>query len=230
VAELEFDLHPAGRTALEHPVVPVELMGVLRTATQRAVAFEIAARAFRDGARRVSGLSPLCAEHRRCAGLYHRLKGQGIEVVAEVEAIERIQVLDRGLTRLFWLIALLGLFGGTAVLVASLYAAVERRRRDLGVLRLLGFARRHVFFFPIAQGLMIAALGLAAGFGGYAALAGAINHAFASELAPGEAFCVLPGQYVPVFCLTTLALAALASLAAAWRATCIDPAEVIREQ
>jgi hypothetical protein len=56
------------------------------------------------------------------------------------------------------------------------------------------------------------------------------HDAFASELAPGEAFCVLPGAYIPVFCIVTLALAVLASLAAAWRATCIDPAEVIREQ
>ena len=230
VATLEFDLHPVGRIALEHPVVPVELLGVLRTATQRAVAFESEAGRFEMARGGYRGFRLYAHSIDDVPGLYHRLKGQGIEVIAEVEAIERIQVLDRGLTRLFWLIALLGVFGGTAVLVSSLYAAVERRRRDLGVLRLLGFARRHVFFFPIVQGLMIAAFGLAAGFGGYAALAGAINHAFVSELAPGEAFCVLPGQYVPVFCLITLALAALASLAAAWRATCIDPAEVIREQ
>lgn len=230
VALLEFDLNPVGRTMLEHPVVPVELMGVLRTATQRVVVFDRERGRFEMARGGYRGFRLYAQSIDDVPDLYRRLKGQGIEVVAEVEAIERIQVLDRGLTRLFWLIALLGLFGGTAVLVASLYAAVERRRRDLGVLRLLGFARRHVFFFPIAQGLMIAALGLAAGFGGYAALAAAINHAFAAELAPGEAFCVLPELYVPVFCLTTLALAALASLAAAWRATCIDPAEVIREQ
>lgn len=229
-AGLEFELLPVGETALEHPVVPVELLGVLRTATQRAVAFNGDADRFEMARGGYRGFRLYAASIDDVPDLYRRLKGQGVEVMAEVEAIERIRVLDRGLTRLFWLIALLGLFGGTAVLVASLYAAVERRRRDLGVLRLLGFARRHVFFFPIAQGLMIAALGLAAGFGGYALLAAAINHAFASELAPGEAFCVLPGPYVPVFCLTTLALAALASLAAAWRATCIDPAEVIREQ
>jgi len=229
-AELEFDLHLAGETALGHPVVPVELLGVLRTATQRAVAFDRAAERFEMARGGYRGFRLYARSIDDVPGLYHKLKAQGIEVMAEVEAIERIQVLDRGLTRLFWLIAVLGVFGGTAVLVSSLYAAVERRRRDLGVLRLLGFARRHVFFFPIVQGLMIAALGLAAGFGGYGVLGATINHAFASELAPGEAFCVLPGAYVPVFCIVTLALAAFASLAAAWRATCIDPAEVIREQ
>jgi putative ABC transport system permease protein len=211
-------------------VVPVELLGVLRTANQRAIVFDNARQRFKMARGGYRGFRLYAASIDDVPYLYHRLKDEGIEVMAEVEAIERIQILNQGLTRLFWLIALLGLFGGTAVLVSSLYAAVERRRRDLGVLRLLGFARNHVFFFPIAQGIIIAIMGLLAGFGGYAVLAGVINHAFSSELAPGEAFCVLPNQYIPVFCLTTLVMAALASLVAAWRATSIDPAEVIREQ
>lgn len=227
---LTFALHSLGSTNLTRPVVPVELVGVLRTAAQRSVTFNRENGRFEMARGGYRGFRLYAQSIDHVPDLYHWLQGEGVEVVAEVEAIERIRVLDQGLGRLFWLIALLGLFGGTAVLVASLYAAVERRRRDLGVLRLLGFARGHVFFFPVVQGIIIAGLGLAAGFGGYASLALAINRSFASELAPGESFCVLPAEYVPVFCLATLALAGLASLAAAWRATCIDPAEVIREQ
>lgn len=230
VTQVDFTLSVTGSTSLSRPVVPIELLGVLRTAQQRAIVFDSAAQLFEMARGGYRGFRLYARSIDDVPALYHKLKSEGIEVMAEVEAIERIQVLDRGLSRLFWLIALLGLFGGTAVLVASLYAAVERRRRDLGVLRLLGFARRHVFFFPIVQGIMIAALGLLAGFGGYAALAQVINQAFASELAPGEAFCILPDQYIPLFCLATLVLAILASLVAAWRATGIDPAEVIREQ
>src|SRR5690606_24597152 len=40
VAALAFALTPAGHTALAHAVVPVELLGVLRTARQRAVLIE----------------------------------------------------------------------------------------------------------------------------------------------------------------------------------------------
>lgn len=230
VKELDFLLRPVGTTNFERPVVPVELLGVLRTAAQRGVTFDRRTLAFRMARGGYRGFRLYATSIDDVPGIYHRLKEQGVEVAAEVEAIERIRVLDNGLSRLFWLIAALGLCGGTGVLVASLYAAVERRRRDLGVLRLLGFARRHVFFFPVAQGFIIAVLGLGAGFGGYAALAGVINRTFAMDLAPGEAFCVLPQAYVPLFCLSTVALAGLASLVAAWRATCIDPAEVIREQ
>ncbi|SHO51349.1 ABC transporter permease [Desulfopila aestuarii] len=230
IAELQFDLRVIGTTSFGRPVVPIELMGILRTASQRAISFNQKTQRFEMARGGYRGFRLYAESIDDVPQLYYKLKAEGIEVIAEVEAIERIRVLDQGLTRLFWLIALLGLFGGTAVLVSSLYAAVERRRRDLGVLRLLGFSRLHVFFFPIAQGLMVAILGLLAGFGGYAALAWVINHAFATELAPGEAFCVIPSQYIPVFCFVTLVLAGLASLVAGWRATCIDPAEAIREQ
>jgi putative ABC transport system permease protein len=228
--EVEFPLRPVGVTSLDRPVVPAELLGVLRTAQARAVTFDSGTGGFRMARGGYRGFRLYASGIDDVPGLFRHLQEQDVEVVAEVEAIERIRVLDSGLTRLFRLIALLGLFGGTGVLVASLYAAVERRRRDLGVLRLLGFSRRHVFFFPMVQGFVIAGLGFLAGLGGYAVLARVINRSFAMDLAPGEAFCVLPSGYVPVFLLSTLALASVASLAAAWRATCIDPAEVIREQ
>ncbi|MDY0273903.1 MAG: FtsX-like permease family protein [Desulfomicrobium sp.] len=230
IHSLNFPLHITGTSTLTSPVVPVDLMGVLRTATQRGVLFNEESGRFEMSRGGYRGFRLYAQSIDHVPDLYHMLKEEGIEVVAEVEAIERIRVLDQGLGRLFWLIALLGLFGGTAVLVASLYAAVERRRRDLGVLRLLGFARRHVFFFPVVQGILIASLGLVAGFLGYGSLALAINRSFATELGQGESFCVLPQSYIVLFCLVTLILSGLASLAAAWRATRIDPAEVIREQ
>lgn len=227
---LTFFLDNQGESPLAEPVVPVELLGVLRTGEQRALQFDEQQARFlmqRGGYR---GFRLYASRIDDVPVLYERLLEEGIEVLAEVDAILRIQVLDAGLTRLFWLIASLGFAGGVAVLVASLYAAVERRRRDLGVLRLVGFARRHVFFFPVVQGVMIAALGLAAGLASYLGLAATINHAFASDLAEGERFSVLPAEYVALAVLTTLVLAVLSSLAAAWRATHIDPAEAIRDQ
>lgn len=227
---LAFVLRSRGESTLGRVVVPVELLGILRTAQQRAVVFDRASGRFAMARGGFRGFRLYARSIDDVPALHRTLAAEGVETVAEVEAIERIQVLDAGLTRLFRLIALLGICGGTAVLVASLYAAVERRRRDLGVLRLLGLARAHVFFFPVAQGLMIAALGLAASFAGYGALAAVIERSFASELAAGEAFCALPPGQAPLVGALVLGLAALASLVAAWRATRVDPAEAIREQ
>ncbi|TVR98143.1 MAG: FtsX-like permease family protein [Wenzhouxiangellaceae bacterium] len=230
VETLSFTLNPVGKTALNRPVVPVELIGVLRTAAQRAVLFDDQSQQFRMARGGYRGFRMYAASIDDVPPLYERLRALGIEVQAEVETISRIQVLDAGLSRLFWLIATLGIGGGTAVLIASLYAAVERRRKDLGMLRLIGLARSSVFFFPIVQGASIAGLGLLAGFAGYAGLATAINRTFADDLQAGQRFCALPGGQVPFIILVTLALAGAASLVAAWCTTRIDPAEVIRDQ
>jgi len=223
-------LQPVGQTRLDAAVVPSELLGVLRTAAQRAVSVDAASGAFRMARGGYRGFRMYAGRIDAVPELHARLRALGIDTHAAVEAIARIQVLDAGLRRLFWLIASLGIGGGTAVLIASLYAAVERRRRDLGMLRLLGLARRQVFFFPVVQGTAIAVAGLLGGFAGYASLALAINRTFADALDAGQRFCALPLQQVPAIVLITLALAVGASLVAAWRTTRIDPAEVIRDQ
>lgn len=231
VNELSFVLQGIATTDSKQTelIVPIELLGIVRTAMQRGVVYQDEQQRFvmtRGGYR---GFRLYARSIDDVAGLYQRLQDQGIEVIAEVETIERIRTLDAGLQRLFWLIALLGVSGGTAVLIASLYAAVERRRRDLGILRLNGLSRRAVFFFPVVQALWIALLGLITSLAGYLALASLINYTFASDLAPGERFCTLPPSYIFMAGVSTLVLAILASLAAAWRTTRIDPAEAVRE-
>ena len=229
VLQLDIELEKAGTTDLQRLLVPAELMGVLRTASQRGVKLESESGEFamvRGGFR---GFRLYTESIDDVPGVYRKLQEEDMEVMAQVETIQRIQVLDAGLTRLYSLLALLGISGGTAVLLSSLYAAVERLRRDLGVLRLVGLGRRHVFFLPMVQGLMIAAAGLMLGFACYYTLAAMINHTFASELAPGERFCSLPLSYKGGIVFLTTCLALAGSLVAAWRATRIDPAEVIRD-
>lgn len=227
-------LPPGGTTrsdSAEEPlIVPAELTGLLRTARDREVLFDakqggfISAlpgfRGFRLFARSIDDVPELAAE----------LSGQGIAVIAEVEAIRRIQILDQGLTRLFQLIALLGVVGGAAVLIASLYASVERERGNIGILRLVGLARHHVFYYPLFQGQIIAGLGILLALAGYAALAALIDRSFNLDLAPGAQMCQLPAEYLIAALLLTLLLALLSSLIAAWSATRIEPAEAIRQE
>jgi len=227
--DMEFDLEAVGRSSFKRMVVPAELMGVLRTGLHRDVAFDAQSREFVLVQGGFRGFRLYTKSIDDVPGVAQRLQDQGIEVIAQVESIQRIQVLDAGLGRLYSLLAGLGICGGAAVLLSSLYAAVERLRRDLGILRLVGLGRKHVFFLPLIQGLIIAAAGLALGFAASFSLARVINHTFASELAPGEQFFALPPGYVAGIVLVTLVLAFISSLVAAWRATHIDPAEVLRE-
>nr|WP_300989109.1 FtsX-like permease family protein [Thiocapsa sp.] len=117
-----------------------------------------------------------------------------------------------------------------ASLVANLYAAVERKKRDISVLRLMGLSRIQVFRFPVYQGQIMAVISVMGAIVGYFVLAGIINHVFSADLQLGQKICSLPMFYFATTLLITVAIAFLSSLLAAWKTTQIDPAEALREE
>lgn len=140
-----------------------------------------------------------------------------------------MQALDRNLTRVFWLVALLGTSGFLASLAANLLANVERKRRELSVVRLLGFPTLSLVLFPVVQSLLVAVLGALAALAAYLPVAVALNVWFAESLEPGERICRL----LPTHIAVALGLTALGAVAAAaWagvRVARIEPAEGLRD-
>src|SRR5206468_215175 len=126
---------------------------------------------------------------------------------------------------LFLLIAVVGVSGGMGAMVASLYAAVERKKRELGVLRLMGLSRRAVSRFPIVQGLTLATLSVLAATAIFAAVARVINMTFEAAMVGQGSLCRLPPAYYAYVAAFALAGALLSAIAAARRATRIEPAE-----
>lgn len=163
------------------------------------------------------------------SGLAAELASDGIEVRTQAEEITTMQGLDRNLTRVFWLIALIGSLGFLASLAANLLANVERKRRELAVVRLIGFPTRSLILFPVAQALLVALLGVAAAYLVYLPVAVALNHWFADSLRSGESICrLLPNHFLIALAITLLG-AAVAAAWAGWRAARIEPAEVLRD-
>ncbi len=58
--------------------------------------------------------------------------------------------MDKNLSLVFWLIAVIGLVGFAFSLSASLWANVDRKRKELSVLRLVGFRTGDIVWFPNA--------------------------------------------------------------------------------
>lgn len=225
---LTFPLVRKGLSFGNLPVVPAELIGILRTARQRLVTYKNSQgefllsrtgfRGFRLYTRTIDDVVPLARE----------LKENGIEVIAQTESIERVRILDRGLTNIFRLVAVVGIAGGIAALIASLYAAVERKQQELSVMRLIGLSRLNVFLFPIYQGITMALMSMIVAMGGYFSLSAVINRVFSSDLEMGERICELPPSYLVIGTATTVVVALMSSSFAAWRTTKIDPAEALR--
>ena len=163
------------------------------------------------------------------AGLRDALAVQGIEVRTRGEDIELVQSMDRNLTAVFWLIATVGLVGFSLSLGASLWANVERKRRELSVLRLVGFRTSDIVWFPVLQAFFTAALGWALASLVYFGVERSIDHLLTQRLEAGDVVCrLLPEHYVAAALLTVLA-AVLAAALGGWRAARVEPSEGLRE-
>jgi putative ABC transport system permease protein len=175
---------------------------------------------FRMYARTINDVEPL----RRL------LAAEGIEVHTESQRISEVTELDRHLTRIFWLIATVGMAGGVAALVASLYASIERKRRELAVLRLIGLSRSCLIRFPVYQSLVLATGSYFVAAVVFHGIAITINQLFSSQLHGGERFCRLPAVDQIGALIGALFFAVLAATLAAARVNSSSPAEALREE
>ena len=162
--------------------------------------------------------------------LKHFFEDKGINVSTQSERIHEVQELDKYLTLIFWLIATVGVVGGAATLSASLYSSVERKRKELSILRLIGLSGGMIFRFPIYQGIVIATSGVSIALLFFAIMATVINRLFQGHLQSGESFCTLTVMHITVVFVSAILLAVVASGIAAYKATKTDPAEAMRDE
>jgi putative ABC transport system permease protein len=151
------------------------------------------------------------------------LENDGIAVNTERERIAEVRRLDHYTSLIFWLIAAVGVVGGISALTASLYASVERKKKELNVLRLLGLLKRELVLFPIAQGLLLSSGALILSVTIFEAVARVINQLF-------RALCTLSFGHFSVLFVGVWSLSVIAATFAALRATRLDPAEALRDE
>jgi len=163
------------------------------------------------------------------APLSKALERLGIEVHTRAADIEIVRNMDRNLSAVFWLIAIIGLVGFSFSLGASLWANVDRKRKELSVLRLVGFRTGDIVWFPVIQSFYTGALGWATASLIYLGVAFAINTMFQGQLKSGETVCRLLPEHFLVALGLTLGSAILAAAIAGYRAARIEPADGLRE-
>jgi len=219
---------PAGDVAY----LPSRLAGILNLFQHRNISFDPTGKEFILARRGYAGFRMYAATIDDVPKLKQFLEGPGqaLRVHTEASRIRDVVELNTYLTLIFWLIAVVGIVGGLASLIASLYASVERKKKEMAVLRLLGLSGGKLFRFPIYQGIIIAGGGYLVAMAFFQLLAYTINTLFAAHLQKGESFCELPWPYALASLAATIAIAVLAASLAAWRATRIEPAEALRDE
>ncbi|MCB1801126.1 MAG: ABC transporter permease [Gammaproteobacteria bacterium] len=163
------------------------------------------------------------------SNLKNDLTGQGIDVRTKAADIELVMRMDRNLSAIYWAIAIIGLIGFSLSLGASLWANVERKSKDLSVLRLVGFRTGDIVWFPVTQAFYTGVLGWGLAVGIYFAAAYAINSMLADQLANGQQVCILLPEHYAMSLAVTVGAAVLAAALAGWRSARIEPSEGLRE-
>ncbi|MDH4607601.1 FtsX-like permease family protein [Pseudomonas sp. BN102] len=152
---------------------------------------------------------------------------RGLDVATQAAAIAQVRSLSRNLALVFWIIAGLAVLGAFAAMTASTLAAVERKRRALAVLRLLGFSTAALIAFVVLQSLYTGLLGVLLASALYGVAQMGLNRLF--ETGAGEYACrLLFGHYLAAL-LATLLCCALASASGGWRAARIEASEGLRD-
>jgi putative ABC transport system permease protein len=163
------------------------------------------------------------------AGLRDAFAEVGVDVHARVAEIELVQGMDRNLTAIYWAIAAIGLVGFSLSLGASLWANVDRKRKQLSVLRLVGFSTRDIVWFPMVQALYTAILGWALAVSLYYATAWMINRMLAEQVEAGQQVCRLLQLHYAIALALTCGAAIIAAGLAGMRSARIEPSEGLRE-
>jgi putative ABC transport system permease protein len=163
------------------------------------------------------------------ADLEKQFNKAGIEVRTRVTDIELVQRMDKNLTMVYWAIAIIGLVGFSLSLGANLWANVDRKRKELSVLRLVGFRTGDIIWFPMIQAFYTAVLGWLLAIGIFYVASWAINDMLASQMAVGEEVCRLLPIHQWIALLLTTGSAILSAALAGLRSAKVEPSEGLRE-
>jgi putative ABC transport system permease protein len=181
-----------------------------------------------DGPRYFAGFRLYARSIDDVAGLRDGLMKQGIDVRSRVADIELVQSLDRNLSIVFWIIAGIAAVGYGLAFGSSVWANIDRKRREFAVLRLTGFRTQSIVWFPILQAMLTGALGWLVAVLAYFIVQAALNGLFADNVG-GESVCrLLPAHFVASLLLTLVA-ASIAAALGGRRLAKLEPSLALRE-
>ena len=161
--------------------------------------------------------------------LKNHLRRQGNDVRTKAADIDLVMRMDKNLSAIYWAIAIIGLIGFSLSLGASLWANVDRKRKELSVLRLVGFRTGDIVWFPVTQAFFTGILGWILAVGIYFGAATAINNMLAGQLADGQQVCILLPQHFAMALGLTVGAAVFAAALAGFRSARIEPSDGLRE-
>lgn len=139
------------------------------------------------------------------------LLAQQIDVRTRAADIDLVKNLDRNLSIVYWIIAIIVIGGFCLSFGTSLWANVHRKAREFSLLRLIGFSAQGIVWFPLIQALLTGVLGWLLACLVYFIIQFMLNGLFVANIGAGQSICRLHPLHLLIALLLTLVAAVLAA-------------------
>lgn len=136
---------------------------------------------------------------------------------------EETSATFRVVSRFHRAIGIVTILASAVFLLCVMVIRVDERRRDMGMLRLVGVSRATVFRSIVLEAVAIALVGSAAGAGLGALISGVVNAYYAAYYDTTLRFALVTPRIVLLAALLGLGLGAAAGVLAAWRVVNVPP-------
>lgn len=154
---------------------------------------------------------------------------QHIDVMTQKSQIDSVKAISYVLNVIFSVIAWVSLLGCIASLIGAFLANIDRKRKDMAVLRLLGFRQFAVSLYIVLQALLLTSVAFILALGLYGIGSALFTTLLGTHL-PEQAFvCQLTFSDLLIAMCSALLVALVVASIGALRAVSIEPAESLRE-
>ncbi|MWN90448.1 FtsX-like permease family protein [Gilliamella sp. Pra-s65] len=163
------------------------------------------------------------------APLAFKLREKHIETRTQSKAIENVKAIDRVLNFIFSVIAITAGVGCILSFSGSFLSNIERKRKDIAFMRLIGFQSKEIMLYLVNQAVILSCLAFFVSFALFFLGNYAFNTILGKNLVSQPIVSRLQFYHFITAFMLTLFISALVVAIGGRRATKIQPAESLRE-
>ena len=161
--------------------------------------------------------------------LANRLLKEGIETSSRLAEIKSVQSIDKVLGIVFGVIAWIAVLGCAASLIGAFMANIDRKRKDLALLRLMGYGRLAMQGYVVMQSAVLTVTGFTVGCLMYLLGSQLFNQMLGEYMKADRFVCRLEPIHFVMALAGALMLALVVAGVGGVVVTKIEPAESLRD-
>ncbi|WP_294615906.1 FtsX-like permease family protein [uncultured Gilliamella sp.] len=163
------------------------------------------------------------------APLAFKLREQHIETRTQANVIENMQAIDRVLNFIFSVIAITAILGCILSFIGSFMSNIERKRKDIAFMRLIGFQSNGIMLYLITQAMILSCLAFIVSCMLFGLGNCAFNMVLGKNLVSQPVVSQLQIYHLIIAFLITLIIPGIVVTIGGRRAVKIQPAESLRD-